>query len=65
MSEPVPDELCPHVELGAEMTGGWYFAAEEPPRAVGMCHECIVWCRKHFDPNGQMPWEEYAAHENA
>jgi len=57
--DPIPDELCPHVELGAEMTGGWYFAVHEPPIAVGMCHECIAWCHEHFDPWGQMPWDEY------
>lgn len=46
---PIPDELCYHVELGAEMTGGWVFAAENPPKAVGMCHECCVWCRENLE----------------
>ena len=59
--DPIPDELCKHVELGVEMTGGWYFAAHEPPIVVGMFHECIVWCRTHFDSDGQMPWSKYAA----
>ena len=59
MGEPVPDEYCPHIENGAEMTGGWYFAARNPPVAVGMCHNCIVWCRTHFDADGQMSWDEY------
>lgn len=56
--EPIPDELCVHVELGAEMTGGWFFAADDPPKAVGMCHECIVWCQAHLLPG--TPWAEYA-----
>lgn len=60
LTEPVPDELCLHVELGEEMTGGWYFAAEDPPKAVGMCHECVVWCKENFDPLGQESWTDYA-----
>lgn len=59
MNGPIPDELCKHVELGAEMTGGWYFAAHEPPIAVGMCHECILWCREHLDLG--IKWADYAA----
>lgn len=57
--DPTPDELCTHVQMGVEMTGGWYFAAEDPPKAVGMCHECIVWCHEHLEPG--TPWAEYAA----
>jgi len=48
MKEPTPDEVCSHVALGVEMTGGWLFAANDPPIAVGMCHECILWCRDHL-----------------
>lgn len=48
-TDPIPDEFCPHVEAGAEMTGGWYFAARVPPVAVGMCHDCMVWCQNNLD----------------
>lgn len=45
----VPDELCPHVEIGAEMVGGFVFAAETPPREVGMCKECLDRCLFVFE----------------
>jgi hypothetical protein len=62
LSDPIPDEYCPHVETKeAEMTGGWYFAANSPPKAVGMCHECIVWCREHLSPDGRMSWRDWQA----
>jgi hypothetical protein len=32
---PMPDELCPHVEMGADMAGGFVFVAENPRIAVG------------------------------
>lgn len=48
ITPPTPDELCPHVQAGAEMTGGWVFAANDPPIAVGMCHNCVTWCREHL-----------------
>jgi hypothetical protein len=57
INDPTPDEFCLHVEAGAEMTGGWYFAARVPPVAVGMCHDCIVWCQRHFE--GQQSWDQY------
>lgn len=45
----VPDELCEHVEMGAEMVGGVIFKAETPPKTVGMCQECVTWCNSNFD----------------
>lgn len=45
----VPDELCPHHEVGTEMVGGFVFAAETPPREVGMRRECLDRCRFIFD----------------
>lgn len=58
--EPTPDELCVHVEMGADMTGGFYFLAEEPPKAVGMCHDCITWCRDNFDPSFKT-WNDHVS----
>ena len=59
-NEPIPDELCHHVEMGAaEMTGGVFFAAHEPPIAVGMCHECVVWCNSWIDHPAT--WDEWNA----
>ena len=55
--DPIPNEFCPHVQAGAEMTGGWYFAAETPPRAVGMCHECIEWCKLNL--SAAPTWTQY------
>lgn len=46
---PVPDELCDHVQLGAEMVGGVVFTAETPIRSVGMCAECVTWCQANFE----------------
>jgi len=46
---PVPDELCEHVELGAEMAGGIVFTAETPIKSVGMCQPCLDWCKSNFD----------------
>jgi hypothetical protein len=59
INDPTPDEFCPHVEAGTEMTGGWYFAARVPPVAVGMCHDCIVWCQQHFETQEQRAWDQY------
>lgn len=62
MNEPTPDEYCPHVMSNiAEMTGGWFFAADTPPKAVGMCHECIEWCKSNLSP--AVKWDEYIASE--
>ena len=49
MGAPIPDELCPHVEIGAQMVGGFVFAAEQPEVKVGMCQECLDRCRFVFD----------------
>jgi hypothetical protein len=65
INDPTPDEFCPHIEAGAEMTGGWYFTARTPPVAVGMCHDCIVWCKQNFDAQGQQSWDEYVRQERA
>jgi len=46
---PVPDELCEHVELGAEIAGGVVFTAETPIKSVGMCQLCLDWCGSNFD----------------
>lgn len=60
INDPVPDELCPHVERGsAVMTGGWYFAARVPPVAVGMCHECVVWCKQNLSTESQQLYSDY------
>ena len=59
IQDPKPDEFCPHVDAGAEMTGGWYFAARVPPVAVGMCHECIVWCKQNLSTEGRQSWDEH------
>lgn len=45
---PMPDELCPHVELGEEMVGGFVFAAESPKISVGMCALCLAICQAEF-----------------
>jgi ferredoxin len=45
---PVPDELCPHVELGAEMVGGFVFDAESPQVSIGMCEVCLAICQAEF-----------------
>lgn len=45
----VPDELCPHVEIGAEMAGGVLFTTENPPIAVGMCAKCLSGSREAFE----------------
>lgn len=45
---PVPDELCPHVELGEEMVGGFVFDAESPKISVGMCAPCLAICQAEF-----------------
>ena len=43
-----PDELCPHVELGAaEQVGGIYF--EESQIAVAMCARCLGFCQQEFE----------------
>jgi len=48
ITSPVPDELCPHVELGEEMAGGFVFDAESPKVSVGMCEVCLAICRAEF-----------------
>jgi len=57
IQDPTPDEFCPHIDAGAEMTGGWYFAARVPPVAVGMCHDCIVWCKQNLE--SPQAWDDY------
>lgn len=47
--EITPDELCEHVQLGAEMVGGFLFEAETPGITVGMCQTCLDWCVATFD----------------
>ena len=64
-NDPTPDEYCPHVEQGTEMTGGWYFAVRVPPVTVGMCHDCIVWCQENFNKQGQQSWGEYIKEQRA
>lgn len=44
----IPDELCPHVEIGAPVAGGVLFAAENPEVAVSMCAKCLEACRVAF-----------------
>ena len=48
IASPVPDELCPHVELGEEMVGGFVFDAENPKVSVGMCTLCLAICQAEF-----------------
>lgn len=48
IENPVPDELCPHVELGEEMVGGFVFDAENPKVSVGMCALCLAICQAEF-----------------
>lgn len=45
---PMPDELCPHVELGADMVGGFVFKAQSPEVSVGMCAVCLAICQAEF-----------------
>lgn len=49
MREIVPDDFCPHVEIGVEMVGGFVFASEVPAVRVGMCQECLDRCCWVFD----------------
>lgn len=55
----IPDEFCPHVEIGTPSAGGILFNAENPPVAVEMCAECLNSCRVRFSSLAPMPEDEH------
>lgn len=55
INKPTPDELCAHVELGAEQVGGFFFTVES--LTVGMCQGCLDWCLLNFE--NPITWKEF------